>query len=212
MAKKPAQPKKAAKDKDLDAVLAAAMGLAAERDWREIGLAEIAAAAEVTLADLLVEYPSKLAILDGFMREIDRRVLAGFEPESDSGSARDRLFDVLMRRFDTLEPHKAAVGRIIGAACRDPLIGIAVGASMLRSMGLMLEAAGIASDGLRGAIRSKGLAALYAATLRDWLKDDTTDKSRTMAALDARLRRAESWANSLKSMPFSRRAAGTPQS
>jgi AcrR family transcriptional regulator len=212
MAKKPAQPKKAAKDKDLDAVLAAAMGLATEQDWREIGLAEIAAAAEVTLADLLAEYPSKLAILDGFMREIDRRVLAGFEPESDSGSARDRLFDVLMRRFDTLEPHKAAIGRIIAAACRDPLIGIAVGASMLRSMGLMLEAAGIASDGLRGAIRSKGLAALYAATLRDWLKDDTTDKSRTMAALDARLRRAESWANSLKSMPFCRRAAGTPQS
>jgi len=212
MAKKPAQPKKAAKDKDLDAVVAAAMGLAAERDWREIGLAEIAAAAGTTLADLLVEYPSKLAILGGFMREIDRRVLTGFEPESDSGSARDRLFDVLMRRFDTLEPHKAAIGRIMSAACRDPLIGITVGGSMLRSMGLMLEAAGIASDGLRGGVKSKGLAALYGATLRDWLKDDTTDKSRTMAALDARLRRAEGWANSLKSMPFSRRMAGTPQS
>jgi len=209
MAKKPAQAKKAAKDKNLDAVVAAAMALAAERDWREIGLAEIAAAAGLTLAELLVEYPSKLAILDGFTREIDRRVLTGFEPESDSGSARDRLFDVLMRRFDVLEPHKAAIGRIAGTACRDPLIGIAAGASLFRSMGLMLEAAGVSSEGLRGAIRRKGLAAVYAGTLRDWLKDDTADKSRTMAALDARLRRAEGWANSLKSMPFGRRAPGT---
>lgn len=212
MARKPAQPKKAAKDKDFGAVVAAAMGLAAERDWREIGLAEIAAAAGLTLAELLVEYPSKLTILDGFMREIDRRVLAGFEPESDSGSPRDRLFDVLMRRFDMLESHKAAIGRIMGAACRDPLIGIAVGASMLRSMALMLEAAGIASEGLRGAIRRKGLTAVYVGTLRDWLKDDTTDKSRTMAALDSRLRRAESLANTLKYMPFARRAATTSQS
>jgi hypothetical protein len=65
----------------------------------------------------------------------------------------------------------------------------------------------VPSDGIRGAIKAKGLAAIYAATLRDWLKDDTTDKSRTMAALDGRLRRAESWANSLKSMPFGRRTA-----
>jgi AcrR family transcriptional regulator len=205
MAKKPAQPKKAAKDQQLDAIVAAAMTLAAERDWREIGLTDIAEAAGVSLAELLAQYPSKLAILDGFTREIDRRVLAAFEPESESVSVRDRLFDVLMRRFDVLAPHKAAVGRIAGAACRDPLIGVAVGAGLLRSMGLMLEAAGVPSDGVRGMIRRKGLAAVYGATLRDWLKDDTADKSRTMAALDGRLRRAESWANALKSAPFGRR-------
>ena len=149
MAKKPAQRKKAAKDQDLDAITAAAMALAAERDWREIGLTEIAEAAGVSLSELLAQYPSKLAILDGFTGQIDRRVLAAFEPESESVSARDRLFDVLMRRFDVLEPHKTAIGRIAGAACRDPLIGLAVGGAMLRSMGLMLEAAGVSSDGLR---------------------------------------------------------------
>jgi AcrR family transcriptional regulator len=207
MAKKPAQPRKAAKDQEFDAIVSATMGLAAERDWREIGLTDIAEAAGVSLAELLTHYPSKLAILDGFTREIDRRVLAGFEPESDSVSTRDRLFDVLMRRFDTLEPHKAAIGRIAGAACRDPLVGLAVGGGMLRSMGLMLEAAGVASDGLRGLVRRNGLAAFYAATLRDWFKDDTADKSRTMAALDGRLRRAEGWANSLNAAPFGRRGS-----
>jgi AcrR family transcriptional regulator len=210
MARKPTQPKKAAKGAEsLDAIVAAAMALAAERDWREIGLTDIAEAAGVSLADLLAQYPSKLAILDGFTRTIDRRVLAEFEPESESVSVRDRLFDVLMRRFDVLEPHKAAVGRIAGAACRDPLIGVATGCAVLRSMGLMLEAAGVPSDGMRGIIRRKGLAAMYGATLRDWLKDDTADKSRTMAALDGRLRRAEGWVNSLKSSPFGRQPSAS---
>ncbi len=59
-------------------------------------------------------------------------------------------------------------------------------------MAAMLEAAGIASGGLAGALRTKGLAAIYLATLRDWFGDDTADKAKTMAALDARLRRAES--------------------
>lgn len=209
MAKKP---KKSAKDGNLDPVLTATLALAAERDWREIGLADIANSAGIGLADLLVQYPSKLALLDGFSRAIDRLVLTDFEPDSESESARDRLFDVLMRRFDVLDPYKAAISRISAAACRDPLIGLAAGAGLLRTMGLMLEAAGIASDGLRGMVRRKGLAAIYGATLRDWLKDDTADKSRTMAALDARLRRAESWANSLNSMPFPRKGAAASES
>jgi AcrR family transcriptional regulator len=205
MAKRPAKARKPARDDGLGPIVAAAIALAAERDWREIGLAEIASAAGIKMSDLLVEYPSKMAILDAFSKAIDRKVLAKFAPDAESSSARDRLFDVLMQRFDALESYKEAVRRLLAAAWRDPLVGFCAGGSLLRSMGLMLEAAGVPSDGIRGAIKSKGLAAIYAATLRDWLKDDTTDKSPTMAALDGRLRRAEGWSNSLKSMPFGRR-------
>jgi len=207
MAKRAAKAKKAARDDGLGPIVAAAMALAAERDWREIGLAEIAAAAGLKLSDLLVEYPSKMAILDAFSKAIDRKVLADFAPDADSSSARDRLFDVLMQRFDALDPHKEAVRRLVAAACRDPLVGLCAGGSLLRSMGLMLEAVGVPSDGIRGAIRAKALSAIYGATLRDWLRDETADKSRTMAALDGRLRRAEGWANSLKSMNFGRKTS-----
>jgi hypothetical protein len=64
-------------------------------------------------------------------------------------------------------------------------------------MALMLEAAGVSSSGLRGTLRTKGLGAIYLATMRDWFGDDSSDKARTMAALDARLRRAEGWARRL---------------
>ena len=61
----------------------------------------------------------------------------------------------------------------------------------------MLEAAGIPSDGIAGALRVKGLAVIYLMVFKVWLTDDSADLSRTMAALDARLRQAEQFSNSL---------------
>nr|MBC8158924.1 TetR family transcriptional regulator [Alphaproteobacteria bacterium] len=54
----------------------------------------------------------------------------------------------------------------------------------LRSMAWMLEAAGLPSGGISGAARAAGLGALYANAVRVWLRDDTPDMAKTMAALD----------------------------
>src|SRR6185369_10054027 len=86
-------------------VIDTALNLAAEKGWRDLALADIAQAAGMSLAELYGLHPSKQAILDAYRRGIDREVLA--ETELPEGSAKDRLFDVLMRRFDKLEPHKA---------------------------------------------------------------------------------------------------------
>jgi hypothetical protein len=55
----------------------------------------------------------------------------------------------------------------------------------------MLEAAGIATAGLGGALSTQGMVAVWLYTLRAWDKDDTADLSATMAALDRALSRAE---------------------
>ena len=55
----------------------------------------------------------------------------------------------------------------------------------------MLEAAGISAHGVDGGLRVAGLAAVYASVFRTWLADDDAGLSRTMAALDRRLRRGE---------------------
>ncbi len=58
----------------------------------------------------------------------------------------------------------------------------------------MLEAASISSEGLRGALRQNGLLAIDYAVARVFDGDETTDLSKTMAALDGRLKMAERWA------------------
>ena len=173
-------------------VISAALDLAAGEGWRSVSMAAIAAKAGLTLAQVHGAFPSKAAIVEGFFGRIDAQVLAGGEGDEDAGdSARDRLFDVLMRRFDALNPHKAAVAAIIRDSVADPPALMAGAPRFLHSMAWMVEAAGLSSAGLSGAVRTEGLALVYLNALRVWLADDTEDMAKTMAALDWGLRQAE---------------------
>lgn len=186
-----------------DKIIDTAMKLAAERGWADLSLAEIAAEAELPLSKVYPLFASKQEIVAGFARRIDAEVLAEeLDAEEMEEPARDRLFDVMMRRFDAMAPYKDALANILYDALRRPLDGLAGAPQLARSMRWMLEAAGIGSDGLRGALRVKGLGAIYLATLRVWLRDESADSARTMAALDGHLRRVE---NLLRRAPGRRR-------
>ena len=60
-----------------------------------------------------------------------------------------------------------------------------------RSLSLTLEAAGISASGLKGALRLKGLLAIYVAGLRVFANDESEDLAKTMAEVDKRLGQAE---------------------
>lgn len=173
------------------AVMDAAFGLAADGRWRDLSLADIAEAAEVPLAEAYGEFTSKQAILSAYSRQIDARVMTGRPVDLSEEPARDRLFDVVMRRLDAMSGEKAGLATIVQDSARDPLSLLCGACQLRRSMAAMLEAAGLSSDGLRGRLRVKGLAAIYLATLRVWFKDDSEDLAKTMAKLDTALRRTD---------------------
>jgi hypothetical protein len=129
------------------------------------------------------------------MARIDAEVLAGTPRQSDpEETARDRLFDVMMRRYDALRPHRPALAALRRAGARDPLLTLALAPPLRRSMAAMLEAAALSSDGLNGALRQNGLLAIHYIVSRVFDRDETGDLSKTMAALDGRLKMAERWA------------------
>lgn len=173
--------------------IAAALRLAASRGWAGVSLAEVAAEAGLPMSELYALYPSKQAILDAFSRQVDDEVLKAIDAEATEGGARDRLFDVVMRRLDVLAPHRDGLAAIARANACDPVALLCGARQLRRSMAAMLEAAGLSASGLGGILRIKGLSAIYLATLRTWLGDDSDDKARTMATLDQALRRAEGW-------------------
>jgi AcrR family transcriptional regulator len=159
-----------------------------------VTLRDVASAADIGLADLYRLYPDKVALAAAFMACIDAAVLAGTPRQADpQETARDRLFDVMMRRYDALKPHRAALGSMRRAAARDPLLGLALGPALRRSMAAMLETAALPSEGLKGAVRQNGLLAIHYAVARVFDRDETQDLSKTMAALDSRLKMAEKW-------------------
>ncbi len=161
--------------------------------WRHLSLPAVAAAAELPIGMIYRLFGSKQGILCGLYRRIDEAVLAE-PPQAEAGErVRDRLFDLLMRRFDALGPYKPAIEVLRRELITDPLTTVCAGGSLMRSMRWMLAAADIATGGMRGAIAVKLTAAVYLSTMAVWRGDNSPDLARTMAVLDARLRRIERW-------------------
>jgi len=176
-------------DAEFDRLLiTAAFEEIAHRGWTRLSVAEAARAADLKLDRARLRFPGRFAVLWRLGRMADAAALA--EPVAE-GPLRDKLFGLLMRRIDVLQPHRAGVSALMRAIPADPLLGLVLARTNLRSMSWMLEAAGVSARGAIGRLRAKGLLAVWLATLRAWERDDDADLGKTMAALDDALRRAE---------------------
>lgn len=168
-------------------VVAALMALLAEKPFERIGFNDIADQAGITLAALRELFPSKLAILAERTKQIDRAVLSGADADMAEEPARERLFDVLMRRFEAMTDDRPALRSLMRSAARDPGLALALNGLAVNSQQWMLSAAGIGASGPKGMLRAQGLALLYAKVARVWIDDDDPGFARTMAALDREL-------------------------
>jgi AcrR family transcriptional regulator len=178
-------------------LISAALAVAAETGWNGLKFLDVAERAESSLSEIYSIFPSKMHLLRRIFAFHDQAVLADGAAEDDD--PRDRLFDVVMRRFDALQAHREGLVRILRDLPTDPLTLIFVMPSAARSMSWLLEAAHISSGGFAGGLRVKGLGVVYANALRTWLDDDSPDMSKTMAAVDRDLRRADTLVQKLKS-------------
>jgi len=178
------------------------LALLAETPFEEIGFADIAGAAGVSLAQLRGEFSSTLAILAAHMKATDRAVLAEDLSDMAEEPARERLFDVLMRRLEALAPYREAVRSLLHSARRNPPLAVALNGLAVRSQQWMLTAAGINASGPRGMIRAQGLAMLFGSVLRTWTHDEDPGQARTMAALDRALARGQRFAGFLDDLCY----------
>src|SRR5712691_6045852 len=167
----------------------AALELAGERGWNEVSLADIGERAGLSLADLRREFVCKSDILRAFQAEVDAETLAKARPGEQG--VRDRLFDLIMTRFEVMAPYKPALKRIAADLCCRPAEAAPLICSTLAAQYWMLSGVGAKLDGAREALRVAGLAAIYAKTFRVWLDDPTPGLDRTMATLDRKLRKGE---------------------
>jgi AcrR family transcriptional regulator len=172
-------------------VIAAFMAALGEKPFEQIGFADVAAGAGVSLAELRDLFGSTLEILGAQMKEIDRQVLAVGNGDMADEPPRERLFDVLMRRLDVLTPHKPALRSLTRSARRNPGLALALNRLGVRSQRWMLTAADISATGPKGALRAQGLALLFVSVVRTWLDDEDPGLARTMSALDRALARGQ---------------------
>ncbi len=169
----------------------------AAHGWDGLTMARLAQAAGLPLAEVRRACPCRLHLLRLHGQVMDAAVMQAGTADSFS-PPRDRVFDVLMRRIDAMQPHRAGLLRLFEDVKRDPLLALLLLAELPLSMAWMLEAAGVSPAGLPGLLRVQGTTAVWLATVRAWARDETQDLAPTMAALDKALDQAERVARSLR--------------
>ncbi len=168
----------------------------AERGFHGVTFRLVSESSGESLESLRGAYVNPLALLAAHARMVDRAVLAD-TAAAPGDPVRDRIFDVLMRRFDALAPHREGVLRLMSDARRDPLLALTLAPGLLASMAWMLEGAEVDTSGIAGKLRVNGLAGVWVRASRAWAEDDSADLGPTMSALDRALEGAERLARTI---------------
>ena len=169
------------------ALIKAVFDMAAGEGWARTNVAEAARTAGLDLRRARSRAPSRGAALLRFGQMADR---AAMDIPGDETDPRERLFDMVMRRFDALQQHRDGVMALLAALPADPGLSLMLYGATLRSMNWLLGAAGVPAGGVTGALRTHGLMAVWLSGLRAWQRDDSAELSGVMAAVDKGLTRA----------------------
>lgn len=172
----------------------AALDLAAEKGWDNVTLEDVARRAGTDAAALRALYADKRDLVPVISQYMDAEMEADSRELAADMAVRDRLFDVMMARFEALNRHRAGIVSIMGQVVTSPRDLLSFFPSLRGSMQKIAVLAHLPEGGLCGETRSMALLAVYLATLKTWRGDDSADLAATMAALDKNLAHSETLA------------------
>lgn len=168
-------------------LLAAAMALIAERGWRGFGLIELARRTGLPLSAVYASLPARGAVVRRLGERLDAAMLDISATELAEMTPRERLFELLMRRFDAMAPYRDAL-KMMARSRRVDLEAVATSlCNLRRAAGWLVDAAEGPRSGLAGMAARQAVLMVYARTFTVWLDDDSEDRARTLAELDRRL-------------------------
>lgn len=165
--------------------------LVAEEGFFNLTLPRIAAALGLKLGVLLAQFPDKESLLVGFSHYLDQHIA---DYHADAGAPlKDRLFELLMQRFDAMQPCRHGLVSVIETMRQHPLQALCLTTRLApifhQAFARMVEMAGVAisrpqAQGFVWLLQAACVPVLWA-----WKNDNHADLSSTMAALSRALDR-----------------------
>jgi AcrR family transcriptional regulator len=168
-----------------DKLADAALKLLAKTGWRNLALAQVAKAAKIPLPQLQDLRGGKSALIGLILNKIGTETAKRYKPES--GTARERLFDVALAWFETNAKRKPAIRALYEGLKYDPITLIEQRGAFVSAAGWLMTLAE-ADKGPMLQARALALAAIIARAVPVWLEDGA-ELTRTMARLDTDLSR-----------------------
>ena len=151
--------------------------------WRQneagaiLTLEQIAAAAKVPPVQAKKSFANKDQLLSAIVRQIDARTVIKAGKINPRDTAHDRLFEVMMARFDALQEHRMGILSILNETRRDPSLARLIIPAQIQSMQKLLEQARVTSAA-RAQLAAFGLLVVYYRALWCWQKDSTRDMAK----------------------------------
>ena len=172
-------------------LIALAFEMIVENGWQQLTMSKLAERGGMKLSELYTQLPGKSHIIGQFARRMDAATFNFNLAEMADLSPRDRLFDVIMRRFDALGPYKPAFVEINRRREMDCLAAVCLFCQMDKFAGRLLDVCDKPFKGVRQRFARRLLMAAYAKVFAVWLSDESEDLAATMAELDKRLGQLE---------------------
>ena len=176
-------------------ILDTALELGEQCGWDALHLHDIAAAMDVTLADIQQCYPNKDALAEAWF---DRAELALIATANTPGwlelSPRERLFRTISSWFEALAVHKKVTAAMLRYKLQPDHVHLQVQGLLRisRTVQWIRETAALPETGWRRELQEIALTGVYLAAVARWLSDDSPDQTATRDLLDRMLAFVES--------------------
>jgi hypothetical protein len=168
-------------------LLEAALGLIEREGWQAYGPLRLARETGAGLAEIVTQLGDRAEIFAAMGRRADMAMIDVAVEDLADMSPKERVFELMMRRFESLRPARPALRRLKREAA--PEVWLEGLGNLRRAVKLIIEAADLAGRGPRRAAVGAALASAYLRTGRVWLDDDSEDLAATLAELDRQLDR-----------------------
>ncbi len=176
-----------------DRIVDEAIALAEQAGWGSVRLRIVAERLGVKLTEVHAHYRDLDAVANAWFGRATKAMLAPPPRGFAKLAAENRLHLVMMRWFDALAGHKRVTGEMLAAKMHPPHPHhwVPMVFDLSRTVQWLRDATGLDAGGRRRQLEEIGLTALFVATLRYWLKDDSPNQEMTRERLARRLARAD---------------------
>ena len=163
-----------------------------KKGWSYFSLKSLAKENKSDLESIKNFFKNKSQFLVSFSEMIDNKVLANIDKdEFNKNSIKDNLFELIMLRFENLNPYKTGLKILLSDLKKSPVELKKIMKKVLDSMDLFLEIANVKNNYLMDFIKVNIIFIIYSYVFNVWLDDQSSEMSKTMAELDKWLSKAE---------------------
>lgn len=167
-------------------LLLAALELLPTHCWEQLSLELIANEAGVPIDEARQHFDTLTDLVPASVHMINKAVNKAYTPDKQTTNSEDKLFDILMTRFEKLQEHRAGIIALGHEGRRRPELAFRFYQAQIESIENMWERT---HETPPSTICTHALLLIYQYVYGIWEDDSSKDLASTMAALDNTLKK-----------------------